>query len=274
MVLSVGDYDPDEPEGSKKSGSQYMSRKDLRWIVIIIFALLIAGTPVWMGMRDQRNKQVCKTNIRAIHAAMFLYAAENDDRLPPLYHVGDNGAPMLFDDKPIVWASLLVPYMTKRAGFVCPAAEDSEKMSAYADDGDKRADIELTYGMYLPMSSQPHLLLDSPKTTALIAETSNGGAMGTFNPLPFRDLTGKIVPFDAFMIGYDDSNTEFSEETNWVTRLALRETTDGESLKEAKPRHGAGIHVMYVDGHMRLIFGKDAEVKNLYPNLTGLWQNY
>ncbi|MCH7944938.1 MAG: hypothetical protein IIC73_02835 [Armatimonadetes bacterium] len=272
MVLSVGEYDPDEPDGSKRPWSQYMSRKDLRWIAIILVVLVIAATPVFKGMRDQRDKQVCASNIKAIYGSMMIYAALNDDRLPPLYDIGDNGAPMISDGKPLVWASLLGSGMTRRASFVCPSAEDSEKMPALGDDGQKRADIELTYGMYLPMGSQPHMNLQSPTTTALIVETSNNGAMGAFNPLPFRDLSGKVVPFDAFMVGFDDSNVEFTEDTRWVTRLALRGASDGESLKDAKPRHGAGIHMMYVDGHLGKLFGPDAEVDNVYPDLGGKWR--
>ncbi len=273
MVSSVGDYDPDEPEGSKKPGSQYMSRKDLRWIFIIMIVLVGAGMPVWYGMRDQRNKQVCASNIKAIYNSMMLYATLNDDRLPPLYNIGGNGAPMLTGGKPIVWASLLTQSMNKRATFSCPSAEDSEKMPALGDDGNKRVDIELTYGMYLPMGSQAHMLLSNPKTTALIAETSNGGAMGTFNPMPFRDLAGNVVPFDAFMVGFDNSNVDFNEDTRWVTRLALRGAPTGEDLKGAEPRHGAGIHVMFVDGHLGKIFGSRAEVDFLSPDLRGLWAN-
>ena len=273
MVLSVGDYDPDEPESSKKPGSQYLSRKDLRWILLIVIVVGIAATPVYKGMRDQSEKLVCSTNIKAVYGAMMLYAAQNDDRLPPLYHIGENGAPMIEDGKPLVWASMLVPYMTRRAGFFCPAADDDELMPALGDDGRQRADIELSFGMYLPMGAQPHMLLSNVQTTALIVETSNSGARGTFNPMPFRDLTGRVVPFDGFMVGYDDSNFAFTKETRWVTRLALRDATDGDSLSGATPRHGAGIHVIYVDGHLGKLFGRDARVKNEYPDLVGKWRD-
>ncbi|MCH8979333.1 MAG: hypothetical protein IH945_08850 [Armatimonadetes bacterium] len=273
MVLSVGEYDPDEPEGSKRPGTQYISRKDLRWIFVILVVLVIAALPVFKGMRDQRDKSVCASNIKAIYGSMMLYAALNDDRLPPLYDIGDNGAPMMYDGKPLVWASLLAPAMTKRASFLCPSAEEGEAMPALGDDGEKLVDMELTYGMYLSMGSQPHMRLESPTTTALILETSNNGAMGAFNPLPFRDLSGQVVPFDAFMVGFDDSNVEFTEYTRWVTRLALRGAPDGESLKDAKPRHAAGIHVVYVDGHLGKLFGPDADVDNVYPDLGGLWRS-
>ena len=273
MVLSAGDYDPDEPEGSKKPGSQYLSRKDFRWIVIILIVVGIVATPVCKGMADQRDKLVCATNIKAVYGAMMLYAVQNDDRLPPLYHVGDNGAPMIEDGKPLVWASLLGSYMTRRAGFFCPAADDDERMPALGDDGRKRADIELSFGMYLPMGAQPHMLLSHVQTTALIAETSNNGARGTFNPVPFLDLSGNVVPFDGFMVGYDDSNFSFTKETQWVTRLALRDVTDGKSLSSATPRHGAGIHVIYVDGHLGKLFGSDARIKNEFPDLIGKWRD-
>lgn len=202
MILFTDSFD-DAPTEHKASKSQYTSKKEMLTIIAILIVIGIASIPVFKGFKDQRNKVVCTSNMKSIYDAMIQYATMNDDRLPPIYHVGDNGAPFLSgpDKKPYVWASLLQPYISRSAKFFCPAAEEDEKMHTLGSGSQNGDDFDLTYGMYLPMSASAHLLLDRPKDTILFAETSNNGALGSFNPTPFLDLKGNVVPYDAFMIG-------------------------------------------------------------------------
>jgi hypothetical protein len=210
--------------------------------------------------------------MKGIYEAMMLYAEQNDSRLPPLYEIGANNAPALYEGKPQVWASLLVPYMNQRAEFYCPAAEESEKMPTIGHDGRKRADFDLTYGMYLPMGSFPHLLASNASNTALLLETSNNGALDSYNPMPFRNEEGDVVPFDAFMVGFNDSNVQLTPKSESVTRLAFRNVQDGYDSKTATPRHRVGIHVFYLDGHKAFFKAPNAEIKNLFPEAEGPWR--
>ncbi len=271
-MLSTTNYDVDAPEDAPKAGSAYMSKKDIKWIVGILVVLFALGAPLWMAFMEQRDKQVCASNMQGIYGAMMLYAEQNDSRLPPLYHVGENGAPMLSDGKPFVWASLLVPYMNTRANFYCPAAEDEEKMAAIGFDGRRRKDVQLTYGMYLPMGTFPHLLAANSGDTALLVETINHGARDSFNPVPFKDADGNPVPFDAFMVGFNDSNDGLTAESSSVTRLAFRNAKNGYDSKQALPRHGLGIHVFYLDGHKGFLKPASGRIKNLFPDVDGPWR--
>ena len=268
MFTSVN-YDVDAPEGAK-TGSAYISKKDWRWIIGVILFVLIIGVPLWWGFMQQRDKQVCATNMKGIYEAMMLYAADNNDMLPPLYHVGPAGAPMLDAKKrPLVWASLLAKYKNDRAQFFCPAAEDDEKMPAIGDDDET---IQLTYGMFVAMGTNPYMLLAKPDDTALIVETSNNGSQGSYNPFPFRDPSGSVVPFDAFMVGYDDSNGAMTAESKAVTRLAIRGVANGYRSKDATPRHGLGIHVFYVNGSKGFLKAPSGELRNIFPDAEGPWR--
>jgi hypothetical protein len=121
--------------------------------------------------------------------------------------------------------------------------------------------------MYLPMSAFPYLLAANPSDTALIVETSNNGSQGSFNPLPFTDSSGNRVPFDAFMVGFDDSNELFTPDSKRVTRLAFRGKEQG-----GHARHSAGIHVFYLDGHKEFLKPGRDRLKNIYPDAEGPWR--
>jgi hypothetical protein len=269
--MSVGpQFDVDAPEDAPHAKASHITKKDVRWMVGILLVLGIIGTPLYFMFQQQRDKQVCATNMHAIWQAMMLYASENGDRLPPLYNVGPNGAPALNSEgKPLVWATLLKPYMNNRAEFFCPAAEEDEKMPAIGDD---EGDILLTYGMYVAMGATPHMLLAKPDDTALLVETSNNGAQGSFNPLPFRDENGNVVPFDAFSAAYDDSNQMLTPDSRWITRLAIRGVANGYETEGSTPRHGRGIHLFYVNGTKGYIKSPDAHIQNIFPDAEGPWR--
>lgn len=275
MILTTDTYADDEPGGRKSSKSQYTSKKEMLIIIAILIVLGIASTPLYRNFRDQADKTACGTNMKSIQQAMMQYAVVNDDQLPPIYHVGENDAPYLSgpDNKPYVWASLIQPYISQRASFECPAAEDDEKMPTLGGGGLNGDDFLLTYGMYLPMSAKPYMSLSRPQGTVLLAETSNFGAQGSYNPTPFYDIDGDVVPYDAFLIGYNDSNFGYSDETEWVTRLAFRNASNGYGSLGVEPRHKAGIYVFFIDGHRQMLQPAGAEVQNLYPDLDGIWRD-
>ena len=68
-------------------------------------------------------------------------------------------------------------------------------------------------GMYVALDAKYYPQLENPTGTVLFAETSNMGAGGTYDPSPFKLSDGSVVPFDGFLIGYDDGNMKHTEET-------------------------------------------------------------
>lgn len=268
MIFATNNYDVDAPEGGKPT-TQFITIKDWKVIAVVVVILFFVSVPIYKQFKSQRDEQLCKSNMNGIYKAMMQYSIQNDERFPPLYSIGANGAPLLFDNKPIVWASVVSPYMNKRDSFDCPSIEEGEGMATI---GSENVDINLAYGMYVAMGSEPYLLLSQPNSTALLLETSNNGAQGSYNPLPFRDTTGSVVPFDAFMAGYDDSNKELTRKSKWITRLAYRNAKNGYDKPGVVPRHAKGLHIIYADGHLGSLHAPEAEVENLWPDAEGTWR--
>ncbi len=270
MMLTANAYDPDEPEGAGR-GSSYLSPKDLKWILLTLAVLSVIFWPVFQHMRKQSEKARCLQNVKAVFDAALLYMQYNDEHLPPVYAVGQDGTPLLTNGLPNTWATLLQPNMTARASFRCPSAKDDEVVRVEHPDSSKKV-IELTYGMYVAMDTMYYPQLENPNGTVLFAETSNMGAGGTYDPSPFKLRDGTVVPFDGFLIGYDDGNREHSENSKTVTRLAFGNTANGEfNGDRALPRHDTYIHVLFASGRAGRLEPSAARLQHLTPELTGYW---
>ena len=272
IPFSIPNYDADEPDASKSRGTGYTSRKDVKWIAVIIVVGLVLSYPLYKAFAESRDKHVCSTYLKDIGQAALLYAAENGDRLPPLHAVGSGGSPELYGGLPQVWASVLASYTNSRTEFRCPSATDDETMKAF-DLSESTGPLELTYGMYSAMSTMQPLLLSATNETLLFVETSNHGAEDTFNPVPYTTSVDVAVEFDAFSVGYDTGNFGFDSTTQWVTRLAFHGAGKSGYLgPDVRARHGQALNMIYVDGHRGLLHPEQAEVKHLSPDLLGLWQ--
>lgn len=259
-MSTPGAYDPDAPEGSKGVGKQYVGRKDFLWLILAGIAFIALMIPVFKMMKVQSDETVCKRNMKSIAASIQQYAEVYDQRFPSVFQAGDGGAPELLKGMPIVWASVIPPLSTG-SSFACPAGDKSEsvrvngtsiKASMFEKDQKKLNYIDLNYGMLSSLNVRPVSDVARADETVLIAETSNFGALDSYNPLPFTRSNGEKVPMDGFAIGFDNSQYTPDERTQFVTRLAFRNTADGDFEKASTTgRHkDASIHVIFVDGHI------------------------
>lgn len=265
--MSGSAYDVDAPEGAKSPGSQYLSRKDAKWILGVTAIVIVGLIPVYFSMREKAFKSTCVKNMGAIMEAIDLYASQHDDRLPPVYEAQANGEPQV-DDRgyPITWVSEVAPLLSARASFVCPSADPSEY--SYSVNMTGGEPIASTYGYYGAYSGHPAKEIDSPENVVLLAETSNGGAKGTFDPLPFENCK-----YDGFVIGWNNSNEEPTEDTSSVTRLAFAGTSKGD-FSLGQPRHGQVIHAITANRGKRNLTSSDAVTRydrSKYA-LGGLWR--
>lgn len=259
-------YDPNAPEGASSPGAQYMSRKDLKWLLISAVAVLIGMIPVYLYMRDKAYKATCVKNIAAIMEAMNIYAANHDDRLPPLYNMGENGEPYVNErGLPYTWVSDIKPFMSTRASFVCPSASVDEY--AYSMDPNTGDPIPSTYGFYAPYATAVLSNIDDPNNVVLIAETSNHGSETSYNPVPFASTKN-----DGFVIGWNNSNFEADKETNLITRLAFRGTASG-NLDKGYGRHGV-VHAITASRQKKYLKPKDmvADYNPATYSLSGTWR--
>lgn len=267
--MSQTHYDPDAPEGAKDFGSQYLSRKDLKFIIPAVIIVVVAMTMLFPVMKQGTDAAACKQNMNKISMAIKIYAESNDGRLPPLYNVGENGTPQLTNDKPIVWASV-IGELPRGSNFYCPSAKKEEYVrvngksliTSMFESKDKTVrHIDLTYGMFSALSARALSDVANNDQTVLIAETSNYGANNTYNPLPFELEDGTPVPFDGFAIGFDDSQVQSTANSKLVTRLAFPNTASGNFTTATEGRHKSIIHTIFVDGHLGKLSPDRAQIK-------------
>lgn len=260
-----GQYDADAPEGDKSRGNQYVGRKDLRWFIVLLIFFIAISIPLYKTMKVQSDEAGCTRNMKSISAAIQQYAVENDQRFPPIFERGENGAPFLLDGKPITWAGLMT--LSSGTTFKCPASHDHESVrvngssfeaTMWSPKAKKLDYIELTYGMLAALNVRAVTDVANDDQTVLISETSNHGANDVYNPKPFTLVNGDPVPFDAFSIGYDNNEFIADESTKYVTRLAFANSADGNFNKNSvKGRHKEGtLKVIFADGHLGR-FGPD-----------------
>lgn len=259
-------YDVDAPEGAKSPGAQYMTRKDVKWILLATGLIMVGLIPVYISMRDKAYATTCKKNLSKIGEALQLYADQHDDRFPPVYEVGQNGEPSIGPaGYPYTWISDVQPLMSARASFVCPSADPSEyAYSASPTGGDA---IPSTYGMYTAYSSSPVKEVENADNIVLVAETANAGALESLNPNPFT------CKQDGFLIGWDNSNEAPDEATTAITRLAFQKTAKG-NFTQAQGRHGLISHAISVN--RGLMYLKSEDIQTEYDrtkySLAGKWR--
>lgn len=261
-MIWLAAYEADEPEGSRGVSGQYMSRKDVVWIVGIVAVLAVMAVPLYRVMKEESDKTGCKRNLSAISKSIQQYAEVYDGRYPPIYTPGENGAPSLFEGKPVTWASV-IPELSSGASFRCPAAEDIEtvrvsgasfKRSMFQPEPERLDYIELTYGMFAPLGMRAVSDVAIPTDTVLLADTTNNGAKGVYNPKPFTLADGTPVETDAFSIGFNDSELSATPESTAVTRLAFFGTADGNFDKESiTSRHKGQVFAIFADGHFGVL---------------------
>lgn len=271
MILTTDPYDPHE-DRPRSSGS-HLSKKELKNLAIGFVVFLIVVWPLWSLMKGNSDRALCQKNFQAMSVAMGAYLAIHDERFPPLFATDSNDAPLL-DDKgrPFTWCSLLQPYMSERANFVCPAASEEEAVQGQA--GTSSATLASTYGMFVPYGGYFKDTITNLDQIVLIAETSNHGAADSYNPQPFIGADGKPVTQDGFVIGFDDDNWVPSADSQSVTRLAFPGTSEGKFEKDGPRRHRSGIIVLFGDGRtgkLKSMTPDGAQLKRLGPNIVGAW---
>jgi hypothetical protein len=244
-------YDPSAPEGEVSSRGQYMTRRDMRTILISLAVLAIGSVPVYRFLLAQTESSRCTRNMQGISEALTLYTTEHDGKLPPIDETEtlDGLAPSVSPDgKVYTWASDVSVYMNARSTFLCPSAKPSE-LVATEDPRGTTHDFLSSYGMYSAYGTVLNSLIENPDQTIIIAETSNEGSLKTYDPDPLKSQTGKILP-DGFVIGWNGGNLEPTKDTRFVTRLAFPNTNSGIFVKDGDARHGNTIHEFTASGQL------------------------
>ncbi len=263
-------YDPQAPEGASPVGSAYISKKDIKAIAIAAVVLTIVLYPIYQYQVRQSEKSRCTANMKAITEALNMYAEYKDERFPPIYRTGKGDVPGLGPTNlPYTWCDDISTLMSKRYSFVCPSAAPSEIVTS-EDATNSAGTLKTSYGMYLPYSGYQKSLVANPDQSAIVAETSNNGAVESYDPLKMKDDSGNPLP-DGFVIAWDNSNTEPDEKTKYVSRLAYPGSDGGKFTKDGRSRHDTGIHILTASGEVRTLPPVAAEFHQRLGSFTGLW---
>lgn len=261
--------DEEREDGPKNT---YVSGRDIKWVVVALVILAVAFIPVYDILRKMRDSSVCLTQLSKISKGMTLYAAEHDDRFPPVVQVGPGspGAPAVQGGSVYSWVSLLYAG-DPEISFACPSAQEDENASNQVNDKKKGTHIiKSSYGMYAPFGGVPVAGIERAEQTIIVAETSNFGSQTSYDPVKFTDPQNAPIPIDGFVIGWNNSNVEPGPTTHSVTRLAFRKSSDGD-FREAYGRHGNTINAITVDGGARKLVPSQANVQITAGQLKGLW---
>ncbi len=253
--------DPYDPQASdeRRSGSQYVTRRDVRLVGIVLAVLALAAWPVYMYMLRQVNSSTCNRNLRRISEALLAYAHDNEEHLPFAYETNGYGSSEIavHNGYAYTWQWVLEAQTSDWSMFRCPAADASEH-SKSADPW--KGEVESSdYGMLNAYSGQDLSTVSEPGQKIIIGETANRGAMGSYDPLPLLSQ-GKPIADDGNFIGFDNSQDYPDAKTAFATRLAFRGTSSGHFDRNSEARHPDGDHFLTLDGHRRGGDGAIAEV--------------
>jgi hypothetical protein len=257
-----------------------MSWKDIRVLGLVVLLLMAGLFPIYqMGIKNS-EKARCTQNFMAIYQAMNLYARDHDDGLPPLFRTGNGFVPGLGEEtgRPYTWASDIVGYMGERGDFRCPSAKPQELVRAEHPQANDQS-VTMSYGMYSPYGGYKTYNIENPDQTVLVAETSNLGTMSSYDPVPFKNADGSLLP-DGFVIGWNDGNEVATSKSTKVTRLAFQNTASGTFGEQGIGRHTAEskqrkaiqvVHALTATGSKVNLTPGSAEIVQRDNLPSGLW---
>jgi prepilin-type processing-associated H-X9-DG protein len=266
-------YDPQEPEGARGSSTQYVSRKDLRVVFIVLAVMALLAWPVYLFMLKGVHKSTCAKNLHKISTAMSSYIQDYDERMPFAYQTAEFGSAEIANKGGYAstWQWALQPYTKADVDdwsyFQCPAADPAENTKIANEEGTRV--VESSYGMLNAYSNVLFSTIASPTSRVVIAETVKNGALGTSDPLPLSAGGSPLVD-DGFVIGFDNDPTYPNKATKFATRLAFPNTAKNGFDPEGDARHPGGIHFLFLDGHLGM-FNASAGRVSPQAGGYGLW---
>lgn len=260
-------YDPQAVEG-KAVSNQYVSKRDVKIVAIVLVVLAIALYPVYIWQLGNVNKATCAKHFRQIGNAMNSYIEDHDGRYPYAYATAgfDSVEPAIRSDGlTYTWQWDLRLYLTDKSVFTCPTADPSENNRS---TGDGSEILLSSYGMLFAYSGLLASTVSDPKSQLLLGETTDMGRRGTRDPLPLIGVDGTKATSDGFLIGFDNSNTYPDAKTQFPTRLAYPESATKGFSDETETRHPGGNHFLYADGHQSK--ARDATIGRINQAASGL----
>lgn len=279
MIFPVFVSIPADDDREDAPKSHLITKKDVkRFLIVLPFIVLILFF-LYRYFKKQSDWSNCASNMNAVYKSVSLYANDWDDRFPPLAEAdATTGTPTVTNGKVITWVTQVFAYDPRPEIFQCPASDHSEAVpteGAIHPKGAPKAihvTVNSTYGMYAGYATASQSLLDRSGQSIFLSETSNMGAMNTYDPFPFKDSAGKVVGYDGYVMGWDNSNVEPNAQSKNVTRMAFRDTADG-TFNNADSRHGnMMVHCIAPDGSLINLHSYQIKMEMQGGQPSGLWR--
>jgi prepilin-type N-terminal cleavage/methylation domain-containing protein len=112
-------------------------------LTVIAIIAILAGIliPVVGRVRDQARIAVCASNLRQVGVGLYLYASDNDDRLPPISRTASSFTSYWMDNGRNLGALLVGGYVDDDKVLFCPSRDiDPEEALNYNGIGNVNAD--------------------------------------------------------------------------------------------------------------------------------------
>src|ERR1044072_7252554 len=151
-------YDPNAPEDRRSN--QYISRRDVRIVGIVLIVLAIAAWPIYRALVKGVEETTCRRHLRKIGSALLQYAADYEDRLPYAYEIAGLEGNQVNPHQGLAnsWHWAVQPYLNDDELFRCPAADPSSN-TRVAIEGTAMA---VSYGMLNAYSGVAMGMIPSP----------------------------------------------------------------------------------------------------------------
>lgn len=245
-------YDPNAPEDRRSS--QYVSRRDVRIVGIVLLVLAIAAWPIYINLLKGMQQSVCKRHLQKIATGLLTYSQDFDDRLPFAYETagpGDQISP--HRDLANTWHWAVKQYSNVPDLFECPAAQPEGNTRVALQD----QTMWVSYGMLHAYSGVAVSTVSNAGSRFVIGETVKNGMFGTYDPLPLT-ISGRPLTEDGFVIGFDNAQTYPvagpTGKTKFATRLAFENARDSSGApkitEDTVGRHPEGLNFLFLDGHV------------------------
>jgi len=270
---------PAEDDREDAPKSHLITKKDVKRFLIALPFIVLMLFFLYHFFKRQADWSNCASNMNAVYKAVNFYANDWDDRFPPLAEADAvTGTPTVTNGKVNTWVTQVFAYDPRPEIFVCPAADPSENVpnegAIHGKPGEraKHVTVNSSYGLYAGYASASQSLLERSGQSLFIGETSNMGARKTYDPFPFKDASGNVVPYDGFSMGWNDSNVEPSPQSKFITRMAFPDTSNG-NFQNADSRHeNKMLHAISADGNLINVRAFDAKINLQGGQPSGLWR--
>ena len=185
-------------------------------IIVILFVLIGILTPVVTASVASSKRAACQENLHQIGAALLLYAADNNDTLPP------------YD----AWRSRAAPLPTSPL-MHCPSVDPKQADTGYPGYAYSTATLGAVSNPAFSSVGVPLARAKHPAQTVLVAET-----------IPAVDLIG-MVP----------ANVSVNEDDNKDCTVGCVGENDHKShlmdTMAGSTRHQGGVSYLFFDSHVK-----------------------